>query len=52
MAASISDYYLKKRDRGATHTHAVIALAHQRIDVLWALWFPRNRGGFLMPLLG
>lgn len=31
------DYYLKKRDRGATHTQAVIALARRRIDVLWAL---------------
>jgi len=31
------DYYLKKRDRGATHSQAVIALARRRIDVLWAL---------------
>lgn len=31
------DYYLKKRARGATHSHAVIALARRRIDVLWAL---------------
>jgi len=31
------DYYLKKRDRGRTHTQAVIALARRRIDVLWAL---------------
>jgi transposase len=31
------DYYLKKRDQGATHTQAVIALARRRIDVLWAL---------------
>jgi hypothetical protein len=30
------DYYLKKRDRGRTHTQAVIALARRRIDVLWA----------------
>ena len=32
-----SDYYLKKRARGATHSQAVIALARRRIDVLWAL---------------
>jgi len=31
------DYYLKKRAQGVTHTHAVIALARRRIDVLWAL---------------
>jgi len=31
------DYYLKKRDNGATHTQAVIALARRRVDVLWAL---------------
>ena len=31
------DYYLKKRDHGATHSQAVIALARRRIDVLWAL---------------
>ncbi|WP_197519752.1 transposase [Pseudonocardia sp. HH130630-07] len=31
------DYYLKKRTHGATHSHAVIALARRRIDVLWAL---------------
>ena len=31
------DYYLKKRERGATHSQAVIALARRRIDVLWAL---------------
>ncbi len=31
------DYYLKKRERGRTHTQAVIALARRRIDVLWAL---------------
>lgn len=31
------DYYLKKRARGVTHSHAVIALARRRIDVLWAL---------------
>jgi transposase len=31
------DYYLKKRDRGATHSQAVIALARRRVDVLWAL---------------
>ena len=31
------DYYLKKRDQGHTHSHAVIALARRRIDVLWAL---------------
>lgn len=31
------DYYLKKRDQGATHSQAVIALARRRVDVLWAL---------------
>lgn len=31
------DYYLKKRAHGARHSHAVIALARRRIDVLWAL---------------
>jgi transposase len=31
------DYYLKKRARGSIHSHAVIALARRRIDVLWAL---------------
>jgi transposase len=31
------DYYLKKRERGRTHSQAVIALARRRVDVLWAL---------------
>jgi transposase len=31
------DYYLKKRDKGRTHTQATIALARRRVDVLWAL---------------
>jgi transposase len=31
------DYYLKKRERGHTHSQAVIALARRRVDVLWAL---------------
>lgn len=31
------DYYLKKRAGGASHNHAVIALARRRVDVLWAL---------------
>jgi transposase len=29
--------YLKKRERGRTHSQAVIALARRRVDVLWAL---------------
>jgi hypothetical protein len=31
------EYYLKKRERGRTHSQAVIALARRRVDVLWAL---------------
>lgn len=31
------DYYLHKRERGRTHTQAIIALARRRLDVLWAL---------------
>jgi transposase len=31
------DYYLKKRGQGLGHVQALIALAHRRVDVLWAL---------------
>jgi transposase len=31
------DYYLKKRERGRTHSQAIVALARRRVDVLWAL---------------
>jgi hypothetical protein len=30
-------FYDRKRAEGKRHTHAVIVLAHRRVNVLWAL---------------
>lgn len=31
------DFYLRKRAEGPRHVQAVLALAHRRVDVLWAM---------------
>ena len=43
-------FYNRKRAGDKKHTHAVLALARRRANVLWAL--PRGNGGYAPALPG